>query len=179
MEKFKTYKEITKTDNRNLVFVKIDAETGEKQNIKSKDIYDFVASITLNDDIPDEVLSQFNVAKNLVVYSWFSYPFHQIAEMKAYSTLEMALKIKFGQKGNGLKRLLEKAVSSGLIKDKEFSHISHIVEDKKTNKYAKILPETISILRNKLAHGSNMLHPNSASTLRICADIINQLFGNN
>lgn len=47
-----------------------------------------VAIITLSDSVPKEIVSQFNIARNLAVYSWFSYSFHQVSEMKAFSAVE-------------------------------------------------------------------------------------------
>jgi hypothetical protein len=45
--------------------------------------------------------------------------------------------------------------------------------------YVRQLKGPISRLRNSLAHGNPMLHPNAADTLKICCDLINQLFPEN
>ena len=49
-------------------------------------------------------------------------------------------------------------------------------EERDAQQYCKILAQSMSYLRNELAHGSEMLHPGGLGTLAICADLINQLF---
>lgn len=44
------------------------------------------------------------------------------------------------------------------------------------NRYCDTLVESMPWLRNHLAHGSTSVHPGGMSTLRVCADLINQLF---
>ncbi|MDP3298033.1 MAG: hypothetical protein Q8N09_10700 [Thermodesulfovibrionia bacterium] len=178
MEKFKALDQIYQADARSLYFSIVDRETGEYRPLELKDIYETVASVELSPSVPEDVRSQFNVAKNLAVYTWFSYSFHQISELKAFSTLEMALKLKFGKGKNSFKDLIKKSIASGLIKDKGFSLITETLEDEDSMEYSKALPDVIPYLRNELAHGSTMLHPGSITNLAICADFINQLFQN-
>ncbi len=176
MEEFKKLEDVGKPDRRNSYFAVVNQETGENRPLDHEDIYKSVDAVNLLDSVPEDIRSQFNVAKNLAVYTWFSYSFHQISELKAFSTLEMALKQKFGKNKNGFRGLLRKAVNSGLIRDKGFSHITHEVQEEYEMEYSRRLPDIIPNLRNELAHGSNMLHPGSISNLQICADFINQLF---
>jgi len=44
------------------------------------------------------------------------------------------------------------------------------------SQYCATLQKTIPMLRNCLAHGDSMLHEHGALTVRICAELINQLF---
>ncbi len=178
METFKRLDDIALPDVRNTLWVATNLETGEQRKMALSDIYESVALIDLHESVPDDVRSQFNVAKNLAVYTWYCYPFHQISELKAFSTLEMALRMKFGENGQrlGFKRLLRKAVASGLIKDIGFSHIADNVENPESTVYTERLPDQMPDLRNNLAHGSCTLHPYSEINLQICADFINQLF---
>lgn len=44
------------------------------------------------------------------------------------------------------------------------------------NRYCETLVESLPWLRNHLAHGSTSVHPGGMNTLRVCADLINQLF---
>jgi hypothetical protein len=113
------------------------------------------------------------VAKMLCIYSWLYYPFHQIAELKAFSTLEMGLRMLFPELKN-FKRLLSQAVNNGLIKDEGFRGIQLNPDD--PIEYSRKLPELISSIRNDLAHGTTMLHPGSLFTINNCAEILNQLF---
>jgi len=176
MEKLKKLDEIKFPDRRTTVFILIDRQTGKKRDLLLEDIYEDVESIQLHGGVPDDVRSQFNVARNLAIYTWFCYAFHQVSEIKAYSTLEMALRVKFGGGKNGFKKLLIEAVNSGLIKDRGFRHIREGLEDTNSTSYVGRLPEIMPKLRNDLAHGSTMLHPGSYMNLQICADFINQLF---
>jgi hypothetical protein len=42
--------------------------------------------------------------------------------------------------------------------------------------YCKAISDALPHLRNTLAHGSTYLHHGGAMTVRICADMINQVF---
>jgi hypothetical protein len=48
--------------------------------------------IQLNESVHLEVKQLFETAKNLSLYSWFVYRFHQVSELVAFSALEMALR---------------------------------------------------------------------------------------
>ena len=178
MEKFKKLGDIDHPDMRNTLWVVVNQETGQQRKLNLSDIYKSVELIDLGERVPDDVRSQFNVAKNLAIYTWYCYSFHQISELKAFSTLEMALRRKFGKDEQqlGLKKLLEMAVESGLIKDRGFSHISETLKNPDSTAYTEQLPDLIPKFRNNLAHGSCTLHPYSVFNLQICADFINQLF---
>ena len=176
METLKKLEEIEKPDTRNTHFVLINHETGEERSLTLEDFYKTVELIKLHERVPDNVRSQFNVARNLAIYTWFCYAFHQISELKAYSTLEMALRIKFDKNKVGLKQLLIEAVKSGLIKDRGFRNVKNTLKNLDSTEYVKRLPELMPRFRNKLAHGSNMLTDSAFFNLQICADFINQLF---
>ena len=178
MEELKKLEELHNPDKRNLVYGVIDRDTGKQRSLDVTDVYSSVEGIGLSAKVPESIRSQFNEARNLAIYSWFSYSFHQIAEMKAFSTVEMALRDRLGNhKKSGLKRLIKMSVNVGLVKDSGFSHIAK-PESPSSTEYSQHLPKIMSSLRNSLAHGSTMLHPFSADTLVICADFINQLYEN-
>ena len=92
METLKKFEEINLPDRRNKYYVIINRESGEKRNLELKDFYFEIESIKINDEAPEQIRSQFNIARNLAIYTWFCYPFHQISEMKAFSTVDYALK---------------------------------------------------------------------------------------
>lgn len=174
MEEFKKLEELNKPDERNLYYRLMNMDTGESRRICVEDVYRAIETIILNENVPEDVVSQFSVAKNLALYSWYSYPFHQISEMKAFSCVELALKIKVGKEIRGLSTLIKKALSLGLIKDNGFRHIK--VNRDNPVQYSEMLPKLIPKLRNELAHGSTTLHTGSIMNLQICADLINQLY---
>lgn len=175
MEEFKSFDELLLPDERWQHFVSRNCRTGEKEAYSLRAHYDTIASIELHSFVPEEIRSQYVTAKMLCLYAWLYYPFHQAAEQNAFSTLEMALVQKYPtRKKDGLKKLLSRAIGQGVILDKGFSHI----EPDAANpiKYSQTLPDIIPSLRNAIAHGETILHPNSAFTVRNCAEIINQLY---
>lgn len=175
-----------------------------------------LSKIILCNDVPADVIQLFETAKNLSLYSYFVYRFHQASELIAFTAMEMALREKHKteypeKKPPMLSKLLELARDNGWIVEEKFSNrdvlarsnaqikkaykaISLVVKEKQEpvsiedpteeeiqeallelNMVGGIVDAT-AYLRNTLAHGSNMLHPNSISTLRKTADVINQLF---
>ncbi len=175
MEDFKKNDEINLPDERNLLFGSINTETGKFDRLTLERIYRAVELVELSERAPESVRSQFNVAKNLAVYTWYSYSFNQISELKAYSCVEMALKDRLGKHKYGFRGLIKKAVTLGLIQDKGFEVVR---EPSDSNEYSEGLIDIIPNLRNELAHGSTTLHPGAVFTLQWCSDFINQLYEN-
>ncbi|RJG19294.1 hypothetical protein D4A39_00015 [Alcanivorax profundi] len=176
MEEFKEFDKLEHADERNLHWCIFDPESGHSRQITKQDFYSALSAITLNEKVPNTVLSQFNIAKNIAIYSWNCYSFHQVCEMKVYSTLEYALKDRL-EKQAPFPRLIRAAISRGLVMDKGFSHIK-TMSDKDPTEYCRTLANIMPKLRNSLAHGGSALHPGSLSTLIICAEFINQIYLN-
>lgn len=174
MEELKPFSALLEPDERWAHFILRNVSTDEITPLSLTDRYHSIAEIPLSSCTPEAVQSQFNVARMLGIYAWLYYPFHQVAELKAFSTVEMALRLRFPEHKGALNKLLSFAVEQGVIVDEGFSHITFGEED--PAQYSKKLPSLVSSLRNDLAHGSPMLHPGSLFTLRNCAEIINQLF---
>jgi hypothetical protein len=174
MEELKLFSMLLQADERSANRVLINYSTNEFTPITLNDRYQSVAEIILSTTAPENVQSQFNIARMLGIYAWLYYPFHQVAELKAFSTVEMALRLRFPEEKGALNDLLLVAIKKGVIVDKGFSHID--VRDDDPTRYSKELPKLVSSMRNDLAHGSPILHSGSLFTLRNCADIINQLF---
>lgn len=190
IDTLKPFEELLEPDSRQKYFAVVNRITGESRQISLRDRYQAIEYIVLSPDVPDEIREHFDTARNLLVYSWFVYRFNQVAELHAFSSLEFALKTKCGDTPKGLKKLLETAVGQGWILDSGFRYYRPVEDDvmpgdevdrgdpdsKDVQEYCKTLVETLPFIRNELAHGSRMLHPNGSTTLRIVADIINQLF---
>ena len=189
METLKKFNSIVEPDERQKHFILYDEVLGHDRALEINDFYAIAEKIKLHDKVPEIVRSHFATAQNLLVYSWFFYPFNVTAEFIAYTTLELALKEKFKvQKRTSFRSLVEKAVKEGIVKDEGFSHYQAILKNSKsylTNpseevdeiiKYTDILIETIPYFRNEYAHGSNILHNGGAFNVQLCADFINQLF---
>lgn len=54
-----------------------------------------LSNIVLNDSVPIDVRQLFETAKNISLYSWFVYRFHQASELIVFSALEMALRARY------------------------------------------------------------------------------------
>ncbi len=190
MERLKEFDELLNPDERQKAFAVINHVSGHYRSRTLRDIHDSAASIKLHGGVPEEIRSHFATALNLLVYSWYFYPFNVTAEFLAFVTVEFALKQRLNpdQKKASFKQLLTKAVAQGLIKDEGFSHVreqpevdEHLAHEigmvsEPVKSYVETLIKTVPYLRNELAHGTCMLHPNGASSVRICAELINQLF---
>lgn len=158
MEQLKRLEDICRPDERYSNRVDLDHTTGTATPMTVESIYSLVEPIRLNATAPEQVRSHFEVARNLAVYSWFVYSFHEVAVMQAMASLEMAARAKTGESETPFKNLLEK-----LFPGSEFAPgIS--------------LGKAITYFRNELAHGSSMLTGQSVMFLHRCSELINELY---
>lgn len=174
MEDLKPFSELLKPDERSKYFGSRNAISKEFTPFTLDDRFQSISEISLSTSAPENVRSQYNIARMLGIYAWLYYPFHQVAELKAFSTVEMPLRQRFPEVKGSLKKLLSIAIEMGIITDKGFTGID--ARDDDANWYSKTLPKIMPSLRNDLAHGSFTLHPGSLFTLKNCAEIINQLY---
>lgn len=158
MERLKKLEEVLEPDERNRNRFDFNYSTGEMMPTGIDSIYRVVEGIQLNENVPDEVRSQFNVARNLALYSWFAYSFHEIAARQALATLEMSVRQKTGDDKTAFKNLLDKLFPGRQIAP----DIS--------------LSKAVSTTRNELAHGSTMLTGQGLGFVQLCAELINELF---
>jgi hypothetical protein len=166
VEYLKEFCELTSHDTRNTFWLLDNPETNEQTTIPLKEWHEQVKSINLSDKVPEKIRSNFNIARNLATYSWFCYSFHNAAKAKAFSALEYALAEKFNngikiEKKSELELLLIKAVNEGRLKGSDIS--------------LKYLPSSISKLKQDFEQG-NELYDNCWIILKICAELINQIF---
>ena len=187
MEELKHFDEIHERDSRHHHFV---IPTEGFRKISLIDIYNEVADIKLHDDVPDKIRSHFEMARNLLVYSWFHYPFHMAAWLYALISVEYALREKIGRSDMKFRDMLKRAVKEKWIAAQGFSHIQTRIENRKEfgeelfgpiegdmfKNYCDSLCESIPDFRNELAHSSTILFPGTSQHVRICGELINQLF---
>ena len=189
MEKLKKLDEITEPDERQKAFAVVNQISGECRSLTLKDLHENAVSIKLHDGVPEVIRNHFATAQNLLLYSWFFYPFNVTADFLALVTVEFALKERLKPIiRKSFKELVKQAVSDGLVKDEGFSHFRRYSEfdddmeedmgmmSQQVKNYGDILVDVMPYLRNELAHGSGMLYPSGASLIRRCAEFINQLF---
>ena len=198
MDTLKPLKEVTEPDERWAHFGYPDPVDFSFHPVSLAERNASIAAISLNPSVPEYIQEHFETAKNLLLYAWFVYRFIPVAQLHAYSTVEMALKERARQvtlKTKSLAKLMEVAIERGWIHDEGFSNIRRerelmeqecewrrqfglapTPEENDAQRYCKVLMDSIPFLRNDLAHGSKTLHPGGIGTLAICADLINQLF---
>ncbi len=189
VDKLKPFEEILRPDSRQKAFVILNRETLQYRERTLKDHYSAIKEIELSASVPDVIRNHFDTARNLLLYSWFVYPFIQVAEMHAFASVEYALKEKSGKTDLMFKRLLELAIKEKWIRDSGFKFfrlkgeqpeeqrtVSGDPDQQDVQEYCKVLLDSLPYLRNELAHGSSVLYPSGLTTLAICADLINQVF---
>ncbi|WP_227664188.1 hypothetical protein [Marinobacter salarius] len=169
MEQFKSLEELDKMDEKHRL---MGAVCGAVPDLEK--MHDALSAEYLNDEVPDDLKGQFNVARNMALYTYFFYALAPEVHLKTYTIIEHALKLK----ANSTKRLmlgnlLHMAVENEWISDSGFRHIQ---EPSDSNDWCKKLPEIMRNLRNSQAHGSTLLVGDCLHHVRVCADFINQLY---
>jgi len=169
LEKFKSLEELTNMDEKHRIMGSV---CGSVPNLDG--MHKYLSGEVLNDEVPGEIKGQFNVAKNMAIYSFFFYALAPEVNLKTYTVIEHALRIRVkSKKWMALNNLVEYAVAQGWITDSGFRHIEN---SNPNNEWCKHLAKTISSLRNSKAHGSSMLDGDCLHHITLCADFINQLF---
>jgi len=169
MEKFKSLEELTEMDEKHRLMGLV---CGSIPNLKG--MHEFLSEEVLNEETPDEIKGQFNVAKNMALYSYYFYALAPEVHLKTYSIIEHALRVKTNpKKPMMLKALINHALAQRWISDSGFRNIKNPSPD---NEWCKSMVETIPSLRNSKAHGSTILVGDCLHHISSCADFINQLF---
>ena len=168
MEQYKKYEDITDIDERHILLGQM---TGQMLTLKK--LHEYVNKIEMHSAVPARIVGQFNVARNMALYTFFCYSLAPEVQMKSYSVIEMALREYYSNDTKtAFKNLLRKAVDTGILRDKGFRNAS----DDHDNPYCRSLIDVLPSLRNESAHGTSLLDHNCVSHLEICADLVNQLF---
>lgn len=185
---------ISEQDPRNSITVSISSG----QPMSFEEYYEGVSAFKLAPNVPTEIQVQFDLARNLFVYSWFVYRFSSSAQSQAYSAMERAIKFKLVSenipftKRATLAPLLQKIVKLGWIKDVDFPHIFETsalfstelageerrVFDRDGNEFVKNLADILPNLRNNYAHGEGTLIGPVSGLMALDAttNVINALF---
>lgn len=207
IDEFKPLATVHEPDERWAHFSRWDETVGDFTPLTLAQRHADLDTLVLAEAVPEAIREHFNTGKNLLLYGWFVYRFIPVAELHAYSTVEMALRERASRAGRAARldrkgrdvpwkfsELLQMAVKERWIVDDGFEAVRlrreanaaqaerlglALLADADTqgvHRYCETLVETLPWLRNHLAHGSTSVHPNGMSTLRVCADLINQLF---
>jgi len=169
------------------------------------DLRERLALSVLNSQVPKEVQTQFQIALNLMLYTWYVFEFQTMAEKQAYAALELALRTRFPDatkrvRKNGMEKtvpitlgpLLRRAIADNVIVPevlpawarakagrKHFEEISPypLAPMHTANQWLEHLIQTIPYFRNELAHGVPKLYLHGSFwAIELCGDLINSLF---
>jgi len=109
-------------DARQSAMVVANKRTLEQRTLTLADHHDFVAQYRLCPAVPKDVRIQWDTARNLWLYAWYVWRFFAVAEMQAYTTLELALKMRLDKERGNLGPLMKEAIANGLLVDREIVH---------------------------------------------------------
>ena len=89
--------------------------------ISLEEHYQAVSGISLGPGVPADISETFDRARNAFLYGWFVYELGSVAELQAFSTLELALRFRLGvgakAQSPGLYKLIKQAVDEDILKD--------------------------------------------------------------
>ena len=98
-----------------------------------------ISTLNLNTDVPEAIVHHFETAKNVLLYAWFVYRFHMVAEQYVLTTLEFALRERVSHENYikvasdrlpGLKWMLTTARKEGWISSKQFDPGRELAQQK-------------------------------------------------
>lgn len=130
-EKLRPIEFVCEPDPRSTMFGRIDLNTGAGRPVELADHHGMIAALTLHAGVPEDIVHQFETARNLYLYAWFIYRFYPVAEHHSLACLELALrdrlkseidagKIAFNGKKPTLKPLLKYAIEQKLVRNEGF-----------------------------------------------------------
>jgi hypothetical protein len=129
-ERLRPAEYVCEADPRNTMFVRVDRINGTSRVIELTDHHEQISAYVLHAGVPQEIVLQFETARNVYLYAWFVYRFYPVAEHHSLACLELALRErlkeevrtgKIREKRPTLRPLLKYAVEHGLVKNEGFS----------------------------------------------------------
>ena len=129
-EKLRPAEYVCEPDPRSTMFVGLDLTNGTSHAIELADHHEQISGYVLHAGVPEDIVLQFETARNVYLYSWFVYRFYPVAEHQSLACLELALRerlkeeIRTGKikgKRPTLRPLLNYAIEHGLVKNEGFA----------------------------------------------------------
>ncbi len=129
-EKLRPAEYVFEPDPRSTMFVRLDLTNGTSHAIELADHHEQISGYVLHAGVPEDIVLQFETARNVYLYSWFVYRFYPVAEHQSLACLELALRerlkeeIRTGKikgKRPTLRPLLNYAIEHGLVKNEGFA----------------------------------------------------------
>lgn len=145
-----------------------------------------ISTINLELNVPKEIIIQFETAKNVLLYSYYSYRMSSVANLFVYSVLEKAIKVKYkisnphdqnSDKNQGLRKYMKIALKNGWIHKNDFFLFDRENEDI-LDKEAEEMLHMFVDYRNDLSHSPEWLNfPwEVVNQFIICQNMINHIF---
>jgi len=187
MEDVKTKATLHTPDIRRTMMVIENRKTGTQRPFTFEDIEARVSDIAIPAGAPDQVKDLLVTAKNLLLYSWYYYPFSMSASLQAAAALEQALRLRLNAtERDTLSFLLGEAVKKKLLTTAGFKRWTqwreafarmHAKSGKpQKHNLAKLLSKTLPRFRNALAHGNPFVDDSGFLHLDIVCEAIEQLY---
>lgn len=102
------------------------------------EVYDLISQVRLSSSTPEVVKSLFETAKDLSLYAWHVYEFHAVADLVAFQSLELAVRLRAEQEGiSEWNKTFSELISRGV-------ELGWIVEEE--------MPDRLAIARARLEH---------------------------
>lgn len=169
------------------MFVIVNQKTGVQRKPTFADYEARVGDVVFPSEVPEAVQNHLTTAKNLLLYSWYYYPFSDTATLQLSLAVECALKTRLNAKPRDtLAWLLKEAIRQNVLKEDGFPRWSshrramqklHDLGDGSASRpLLDVVVEVLPSFRNTLAHGETFLADSGFLSLYIAADIIDQLF---
>ena len=83
MEDFKTLDDVIKIDEKHILLSKV---TGGLLSLEK--LHKVLSEIVLNENVPDKIKGQFNVARNMALYTYYFYALAPEVQHKTYTIIE-------------------------------------------------------------------------------------------
>lgn len=190
----KDVSQVSAPDPRMAVSSVLDRRSGQVWPMDLKTIHSGLATASLDPAVPADVREQFEIARNLALYSWFVYEFSAVAQMWSLLTLEMALRRRFnapsGSSAPSLTALLRRASEEGIFTDEDLRGSGLPAplareEQRELSKTGRLespltgLERALDFLawfRNELGHGNRLLGADVGPYIHTMARLCNRLF---
>ncbi|MBT5388777.1 MAG: hypothetical protein HOL11_08240, partial [Porticoccaceae bacterium] len=101
MDSFKAFTDITSIDPQHLFLERMGGKKLELQSYHRE-----IEALTLHQGVPQVIFGQFNIARNMALYSFFFYSLGAEVQLKACSVIEHALRIRANRQDLMLRQLL-------------------------------------------------------------------------
>jgi hypothetical protein len=165
--------------------------SGAERSLLLADHYGAVAAFVLHEGVPENIRSHWQTTRHLSIYAWYVYAFTVVAEMHAFASLEMALRLRLPvgsyreDRPPTLGPLLRRAIEENWLDDAALGDWNPRRRDQlldppgDSHEYMRVLVEAIPGIRNAIAHGEHMLWPSRYHTLGLVSAAINALYPSN